>query len=74
MKMRLKILLAISVAVAFVCFVGMASVMRSQTVQITQLRERVQNLEIIVHQEVISEKIPAKQESTKRHGHPEIGI
>ncbi|MHC4334607.1 MAG: hypothetical protein ACYSUV_12785 [Planctomycetota bacterium] len=72
--MRFKILLIVFLALVFVCFVGMASVMRTQTVQITQLRERVQNLEIIVHQEVISEKIPAKQESTKRHGHPEIAI
>lgn len=68
--MRLKILFAICSVILLVSLALIVSTVETQRQEIDHLRERLDNVEIIVHRELI----PVRQESTKQHRHPEIAI
>ena len=54
--MRFKILIVIFLALLLVCLAFMGSNTRAQMVEIKSLRNRVYNLEVIIHREVVSTK------------------
>jgi len=67
--MRFKILIVIFLALLLVCLAFMGSNTRVQMAEINTLRERVYNLEVIIHREVVGRKqsasLPDAEERTK---------